>query len=235
MILEMLATDVVTAARTWRMAEYGGRASKIRDAIVEPLWTGPRVLAFVTDTEASMTDAAGEPVEHREDVLAALVEASQGAALLVEGVLTSQPLQELEQVAARDDLAAPTPSQMATRMIFGDRSARKAQLEARLDDLRRRLPDDTDVEVAFVAVDLRWLDDQSICDVPLLERKRLLESVLQPSRLVRLGTYVRPPIDSWLTAWRLFGFRRMSYRAANSRYVPGARNRDWAQADIPRR
>ena len=70
---------------------------------------------------------------------------------------------------------------------------------------------------------------------PLLERKRILESVLRESRLVRLGTYVRPPIDGWIGAWRMFGFRRLSFRGANSRYVPGAKNQEWAQAEIPRR
>jgi len=30
-------------------------------------------------------------------------------------------------------------------------------------------------------------------------------------------------------------FHRMAFKGANSRYVPGAKNRDWAVADIPRR
>ena len=89
--------------------------------------------------------------------------------------------------------------------------------------------------MAFVAVDLLWIDDQSLLDVPLLERKRVLESVLRESELVRVGVYVRPPIDPWIGSWRTMGFRRMSFRGANSRYVPGAKNREWAQAEIPRR
>ncbi len=56
--------------------------------------------------------------------------------------------------------------------------------------------------VALVAVDLLWLDDESICDVPLLERRRLLESVLTESQLVRVGVFVKPPIDRWLGGWR---------------------------------
>jgi hypothetical protein len=236
MIPAMLATDVVTAARTWRPAEYGDRrAADIDDALVEPLWTGPRVLALVAGSTASMTDSGGDPVEDREDILAALVDAAGGATLLLEGVLTPEPLQGVEDVAGRDAVPVPKPGQMATQMIIGDRAGRKGELDARLDDVRRRLADDPRVEVALVAVDLLWIDDQSICDVPLLERKRVLESALQQSRLVRLGTYVRPPIDGWLGAWRMFGFRRISFKAANSRYVPGARNREWAQAEIPRR
>jgi hypothetical protein len=31
------------------------------------------------------------------------------------------------------------------------------------------------------------------------------------------------------------GFRRLAYKAANSRYLPGAKNVDWALAEIPHR
>ncbi len=236
MIPTMIATDVITAARTWRPAEYGDRrAADIDDALVEPLWTGPRVLALVSSRGTSITDADGDPVEGRDEVLAALSEAGQGATLLLEGVLTPEPLQGIEDVANRETVPLPKPGQMASQMLIGDRAGRKGALNDRLDDVRRRLVDDLSVEVAFVAIDLLWIDDQSICDVPLLERKRILESVLRESRLVRLGTYVRPPIDGWIGAWRMFGFRRISFKAANSRYVPGAKNQGWAQAEIPRR
>ena len=235
-IRAMLATDIVTAARTWRPAEYGDRrAAKIDDPLVEPLWTGPRVLALVSRGSASMSDADGDPVEDREDLLDELVEASQGATILLEGVLTAEPLQGVEEVASRETVPIPDARQMASQMIVGDRALRKGQLDERLDDVRRRLADDPGTDVAFVAIDLLWIDDQSICDVPLLERKRVLESVLRESRVIRVGTYVRPPIDGWIGAWRIFGLRRISFKGANSRYVPGAKNREWAQAEIPRR
>jgi len=236
MIGRMLATDVLTAARTWRPAEFGSRrAGDIDDALIEPLWTGPRVLALVERGKASITNAACEPVEGREEIEAELAEAAGGATLLLEGVLTHEPLQGIEEVAGRDTLPVPTPGGIATQLLVGDRPAKRNEMNARLGDLRRREIDDQRIEVAFVAVDLLWIDDQSILDVPLLERKRVLESALRESRLVRLSVYVRPPIDNWLTSWRMFGFRRLSFRGANSRYVPGARNPEWAQAEIPRR
>ncbi len=236
MIRAMLATDVITAARTWRPAEFGDRrAADIDEALVEPLWTGPRVLALVQDGTASITDETGEPVEGREEVEAELVAAAGGATLLLEGVLTDEPLQGVEDVAGRDAVSVPTPGDLASQMLLGDRVAKRGELDARLGDKRRREIDDQRIEVAFVAVDLLWIDAQSILDVPLLERKRVLESVLRESRLVRVGAYVRPPIDPWLNSWRMFGFHRLSFRGANSRYVPGAKNREWAQAEIPRR
>jgi hypothetical protein len=184
---------------------------------------------------ASITTRAGHRIPARDEIEAALVEAGGGATLLLEGVLTREPLQDIEEVAGREAISVPTPGELASQMLVGDRLSKRGDISERLEDLRRRDVDDQRVEVAFVAVDLLWIDDQSILDVPLLERKRLLESALRESRLVRVSAYVRQPIDTWLNSWRMFGFRRLSFRGANSRYVPGAKNPEWAQADIPRR
>ena len=87
----------------------------------------------------------------------------------------------------------------------------------------------------LVCVDLLAIDDQPLLDVPLLERKRLLESAIDENLLVRLGAYVRPPVDPWVGSWRAQGFRAMAYKASNSRYRPGEPNDAWATANIPRR
>ena len=94
---------------------------------------------------------------------------------------------------------------------------------------------DSDDEVSFVATDLLWLDGTSLLDVPLLERRRLLESVLVESDVVRVGAFVRPPIESWVDSWRAMGFAGLTYKAANSRYLPGEPNPDWVITGMPRR
>ena len=232
----MLATDARSAAKTWRPQEFGGkRASSVPDPIVEPLWTGPRVLALIANGDAILTDADGEVVTRDDAPRDALLEASRGSTILVEGTLTPEPLQRLDDLAPRDGVAVPTPGRMARQMLIGDRGDRKDRLAAHVEALERRARIDPFAEVAFVAVDLIWLDDDSLCDVPLLERKRILESVLAESRLVRLGAFVKPPIDRWIGSWRTLGFRRIAFKAANSRYIPGSRNPDWALADLPRR
>ena len=83
-------------------------------------------------------------------------------------------------------------------------------------------------DVAFVALDLLTVDGLRLFDIPLLERKRLLESVVRQSPLVRLGPWVTPPIDAWLRTWRASGFKGAMLKSANSRYVPGTRTQDWA-------
>ena len=64
---------------------------------------------------------------------------------------------------------------------------------------------------------------------------RILESVVDESRLVRRGIYVRPPIDSWMGSWRSFGFKRIAFKGANSRYMPGTPNAEWVVGDLPAR
>jgi hypothetical protein len=72
-------------------------------------------------------------------------------------------------------------------------------------------------------------------DVPLLERKRLLDTVLRPSRLVRVTPFVRPAsAPQTLITWATLGFSDLSWRAANSRYLAGRENPGWAVAAAPR-
>jgi ATP-dependent DNA ligase len=78
-----------------------------------------------------------------------------------------------------------------------------------------------------VAVDLLRVDYVTLFDVPLLERKRLLEGVLVQSPLIRLSPYVTPPIQAWLRTWRMAGFKGAIVKGANSKYVPGRRTFEW--------
>jgi hypothetical protein len=232
----MLASDAVSAASTWRPQLFGDRrAQTIEDPIIEPLWTGPRVLAFVDDGRATLTDADGESIDAREEIEAALVEAALGGTLLVEAVLTPEPIQAPVGIGGRDLVSTPKPGQAMTQMIVGSRGDRKDRIARHVEEAQRRQLATNGEPLALVAVDLIWLDDESLCDVPLLERKRILESVLVESELIRVGIHVKPPIDAWLGSWRAFGFRRLAYKAANSRYLPGQKNHEWALAEIPHR
>ena len=235
MIGAMLATDARAAASTWRPQEFGAkRAADIKDPLVEPLWNGLRVLAFVAAGDARLIDVYGDEVDGHDDVASELVTASSAATLLIEGVLTPEPLRPASDVATRERVGPPGTSKTVTTMVVGDRGDRKDRLTVRADEAKRRSENPVG-PVALIAVDLLWLDDQSLCDVPLLERRRVLESVLTESELVRIGIFVKPPIDTWLGAWRSFGFNRVTFKGANSRYLPGRSNADWGVADIPRR
>jgi hypothetical protein len=232
----MIATDVLSAAASWRPQLFGDkRAQAIPDPIVEPLWTGPRILVLVDGSTVRLTDADGDAIDGFPEIVDDLREAAAGATLLLEAFLTPEPIQAASAIAGRESLTMPKPAEAMTQMIVGTRGDRKDRLALQKEEARLRTVDGADEHLAVVAVDLLWLDDDSLFDVPLLERKRILESVLPESDLVRVGIHVKPPIDSWLGSWRSFGFRRLSYKAANSRYIPGHKNQDWATAAIPPR
>ena len=87
-------------------------------------------------------------------------------------------------------------------------------------------------EPAFVAVDLVELDAASLGDVPLQERRRLLESVVEEGTQVRLSPIVKHPLRGWLTGWRANGFSHYVAKHQNSPYRPGERNEDWLKIPI---
>jgi len=229
--------DARTAAADWRPQRFSeGRSGKIHDPIVEPLWTGLRVLALVDDGKVTIRDLDGDAVDDFEDVARELAEASRATRLLIDGYVTHQPVQPLAEVAEREvaDTSVPRPS--VRQMWFGSLGRRRSPtaVQPPVDRIERQSPP-ADEDVAIVVVDLLWLDDEPLLNVPLLERKRILESVVDESRLVRRGIFVRPPIDSWIASWRSFGFSRLAYKGANSRYTPGAPNAQWAVGDLPTR
>ena len=114
---------------------------------------------------------------------------------LVEGSLTSMALKSGEgslppmtgrRAATPPDpapgvVARTTPSSAHGTMTSGGRSSAAHPASA---GARRRH--------AFVATDLLWLDGTPLADMPLLERKRLLEGALEASYLVRVAPFVRP-------------------------------------------
>jgi len=232
----MIATDVRSAAASWRPQLFGDkRAASIADPLIEPLWTGPRILVLIDGSTVRLIDADGQSIEGYPEIVDALRESAGGATALLEAFLTPEPIQTVAAIASRDSVTTPKLSDTMTQMIIGTRGSRKDRLAMQKEEDRRRTVEGADDRVALVAVDLLWLDDDPLFDVPLLERKRILESVVVESDLVRVGIHVRPPIDAWLGSWRSFGFRRLAFKAANSRYIPGHKNPEWATAAIPQR
>ena len=227
--------DVASASVAWRPQRFSEAGGNVIDPLVEPLWTGLRVLALVEGGSASFRDLDGEEIDDFPDIADELVAAARADRLLVDGYLTHQPIQDRETVARRAAAEEPNAAPSIGQMWFGALGRRRSRENAPTVEQTERDPLPVDGDVAIVVVDLVWLDDEPLLSIPLLERKRILESVLGESRLVRRGIFVRPPIDTWIGSWRSFGFSRLAYKAANSRYLPGETNPQWTVADLPAR
>ena len=214
---------------TLRPQAYGNSApQKVRDPLIEPLWTGVRALAAIDDGGATLVDADGDRVEGMAAIVEALGASVQADGVIVDGFLTKQTAHSPSVVVWPDEM----PS---VGRLVGLRHNRAVDTMTLKEETLAAHTFESDDAVSFVATDLLWLDDTSLLDVPLLERRRLLESVLVESDVVRVGAFIRPPIDSWVSSWRSLGFAGLSYKAANSRYLPGEPNPDWVITGMPRR
>lgn len=85
---------------------------------------------------------------------------------------------------------------------------------------------------AFVALDLLELDGEPLLDVPLQERRRLLDSIVEEGLQIRVSPMVKQPIGGWLAGWRRAGFTHYLARHQNARYHPGERSDDWLRIPL---
>ncbi len=211
---------------------------KVVDPLIEPIWVGERVLVHVQTTGPRVIDGVpfvaiqnedGELLDAYPDVTRGVASATRAISLVLDGYLTDR-VERGDAGAALTAVATPTSSDMTRQLLMG--GGRRHEEMYQVD---KSTPIDPAAPTTFVAVDVLMVDGEEIFDVPLLERKRVLESVIEENQFVRRGIYVRPPFDGWLISWRSIGFHTMAFKAANGRYRPGADNEGWAIARIPSR
>jgi ATP-dependent DNA ligase len=204
------------------MRAYAGRRRfDITDPLVEPLWSGTRVLAHVSlDPPATVRlieELGAELSGDLPELARALGEGVLVRDAIVDGVITHQLT--LDGVGAA---AIPEVRSRPARMLL--RSGLDFEVNPRGASDQQLGEAGTD---GFVAVDLLRLDGALLLDVPLLERKRLLESVIVPGPLLRLSSHARPPIDPWIATWKSIGLAGGILKAANSRYRPSDDTVEW--------
>ncbi len=222
----MVADETTAAApddpRQWApMRPYNGRRRfDITDPIVEPLWSGVRIIGHVHNgggdarTVALIEYLGADVAPELPDVATALGLSVRAADAVIDGVITTEV--GLTGIGAA---AIPEVRSSSTRILMRN--------NADLDVVRRSPDDESDAVQGIVAVDLLSLDGTSLLDVPLLERKRLLESVIEQSELVRVSIHARLPWETWVSTWKALGLRGAMLKAANSRYQPGTDSIEW--------
>lgn len=180
----------------------------------EPAWKGERLMARVRDGRVTITDENGEPaprdLDEAVEVLEPVIDADEA---LIDGIWTNMP-------------------------FVGEGSAARHLADAIAEEgLVDELPDPIENEPrrAFVAVDLVELDGQPLHDIPYLERRRLLASVVEENIRVRITPAVRLPIQNWLLGWRAAGFQHYVAKHVNSRYRPGEVTEEWLQISTAER
>ena len=225
-----------SVAQAWRPQRFGHlRAGAIDDPIIEPLWGGDRTLVIVAapGERPRFIDEDGDPLEDPllEPIVADLTTSLRADSVVLDGYLTRQPNVD-PGLASKMGPSIPTHGQVLAALFLGSSGTKVAKA---IDRTENAPEIDPDLPLTFVAVDLLAIDDQPLLDVPLLERKRILETAFEEADLVRRSAFIRPPIGTFLVSWRAFGFVEIAYKSANSRYTPGQPNPGWAVATIPTR
>ena len=193
-------------ARLWRPqnAKLVKGAPFIDNAIAEPFWNGTRVLVLFRESEREEEYGSVEVID----------EAGADAFGLAPRALDHLRRSIFAREAVVDGIITGQTLEPGVDMDFDERRGRLGEKD-----------------LAFVALDLLRIDHEMLFDIPLLERKRLLEGAIQQSPLVRISPWVTPPIAAWLRTWTHAGFKGAMVKNSNSRYVPGSTTVEWAPVD----
>jgi ATP-dependent DNA ligase len=210
----------------WRPQRFGRGSRSLKNAIFEPGWTGLRVLVFVGPGGTRLIDEDGiDTTPDFPEVVEAIAAAALAGDMVLDGYLTLEATQAT--VGATQLLPrGPTAPEAMTQLIIGTRRPRHE---------KRNRPLDVERPIAFVAVDLVVVDGMRLLDVPLLERKRLLDGALRAGELVRVTAWTHALVGPYISTWLSLGFTEMVCKGANSRYRPGDRNDDWSSVPLPNR
>lgn len=227
----------VPAAADWRPMPF--RATDVRrvpDPLFEPMWAGRRALIQVGGGVVELSDDRGAPVAGFSALRVALATTVRAEEAVLDGYLFPGLLPDTTGRESPVGMGAVMTAGEVNRQLFlGSGRSRDQRHQEQEAAAARRVVLDPDAVTSFVATDLVWLDGESLLDVPLAERKRLLESVVDEGELVRRSMSVRSPVEQWFPQWRAMGFREYAAKPANSRYVPGPEGQGWTTALIPRR
>src|SRR4051794_31697666 len=98
---------------------------------------------------------------------------------------------------------------------------------------RRGTTASRDCPVTFMAFDLLWLDDASTCDLPYLQRRRLLEKLKVKSGCWRtVDSSDVAPLDL-LIACDQYDIEGVVAKRVDGRYLPGQRSAAWVKVKTP--
>lgn len=210
----------------WRPQRFGRGIKAIREAIVEPSWGGVRILARLELGRIRFFDEEGiDCTDEFTELATELAAAARSDDFILDGFLTIEPTQPSLGTRQAEPQAPGTAQVMAT-LFVGERAIPKPGRKRHLD---------TDQPIAFVAVDLLRIDESSLLDLPLLERKRLLDGALTVGERIRITPFIRPPIGTFASTWQGMGFDEIAYKGVNSHYYPAGQNDEWVIAPIPKK
>ncbi len=174
-------------------------------------WDGMRLLAEVgPDDRLRLSSSRGNPVTHRFPELHDLPTGLHAETATLDG-----------EVVAFDDRGRPSFGRLQHRIHLDDPAAVRTAAG--------------EVPVAFVVFDLLVLDGTTITTLPLSERRRALETVLEPGPAWRLSQLHVGGGGELLEVVREAGLEGVVAKRLDGTYTAGKRSPTWVKTKIRRR
>lgn len=175
------------------------------DWLYEVKWDGVRALVFIENGQVRMLSRRGNAVEQQYPELQGIVDVLEAESAIVDG-----------EIVCFDENGVPSFQLLQNRIGAGPKSAPK---------LSQAQP------ASFFAFDLLYLDGYDLRRAPLIERKQILASILQPDATFRLSEHFIGKGAELLEAVREKGLEGIVAKQAYSRYE-SKRSREWVKIKV---
>lgn len=176
--------------------------------VFEPKWDGVRAVARVWRTGLTLTSRLGNEVTAGYPELALLASAG-GHAMVLDG-----------EIVAFDGRGRPSFETLQSRMHV--RNPGHA--------LMTRTP------VLYAVFDVMWLDGRPLVDLPLSDRRRVLENLgLKGANWQVSPRLASAPADELMAVCRQTGLEGYVGKLDSSPYLPGRRSKAWTKVKCVRR
>ncbi len=172
------------------------------DWLLEVKWDGVRAVCFIEDGKLRILTRNGNRCERQYPELSVLPHQVEATQAILDG-----------EIAALDEKGVSRFELIQSRITNRDAGA--------VAQMARKSP------VHLFLFDLLYLDGMDLRNLPLLERKRLLESVVKPNPLIRVSEHFdNERAEDVLEAARLNGLEGLIAKCTTSFYE-SRRSRDW--------
>lgn len=94
---------------------------------------------------------------------------------------------------------------------------------------------EADGDLIFYVFDILWLNGYSLIDLPLIQRKEILKSILPKDGAIRESTCFKAATANFLEAAKKLDLEGIVAKRSDSLYFPGERVRDWLKIKVQKR
>ena len=188
------------------LAVLGSAVPSGTDWLYEVKWDGYRSLCFLNEGKIRMASRRGNPMDKQfPEIAKALEQAVDAKSAIIDG-----------EIVAFDENGAPSFQLLQNRMGF-----------SRVPGVKKEGP----FVMNFFAFDLLYLNGYDLRSAALIDRRRLLQSILRPSELVRYSEHFAGKGSELLDAVREKGLEGILAKHAQSKYE-SKRSGSWIKIKV---